>query len=230
MTFNHFAASTASKLPNMLRGILLLSFVLGVAFAANSANQYVDNVLQTSLQQELRSASLLPAQIPDFSVTLSATQYRRGVTNVDFTFGNVTGLDRIKRKAACSGPRNFKGEISINCTLSLFPLQSAHRTVVRNATYSNVGKVQAAVTEVLVDVQVVGRPQNYLGLLNRFNVLNLDTLTPVFSNVPTYIRGDLPYLQSVYKRHVLDNLQYILSQRYADVFRRAIAFKPMPRQ
>ncbi|KAF8776893.1 uncharacterized protein LOC129975836 isoform X2 [Argiope bruennichi] len=214
----------------MLRLIFAAFFLLGVTFAANSANQYVDNVLQSSLRQELLSGNLLPAQLPDFRVLLSLTKYRKGQTEVDFTFGNVTGLDKIKRKGDCSGPRNYKGEISINCTLSLYPLQSAHRTLVRNSTYTSVGQVQAVITEVLVDLKIVGRPQNYLGLLKNFTVGNLNTLTPVFSNIPAYIRGDLPYLQKAYQTHVLGNLYGIFSQRYADAFRRAIAFKPMPRQ
>ncbi|XP_055945278.1 uncharacterized protein LOC129975984 isoform X2 [Argiope bruennichi] len=220
----------STRFPDMLREILLFHFLLGVAFADNSANQYVDNVLQSSLEQELLSANLLPARLPEFTAILGSTKYGKGLIEVHFTFGNVTGLDRIKRKGDCTGPRTYKGEISINCTLSLFPLQSAHRTVVRNSTYANVGKVQAAVTEVLVDLQIVGRPQNYVGILKKFEVGNLDTLTPVFSNIPAYIRGDLPYLQKTYKTHVLGNLYGILSQKYADALRRAIALKPVPRQ
>ncbi|KAF8776892.1 uncharacterized protein LOC129976515 [Argiope bruennichi] len=199
------------------------------AFAVNSANQYVDNVLQSSLEQELLSANLLPARLPGFTKVLSNTKYRNGVTKVDFTFSSVIGLHRIKRKGDCSGPKSYKGEISINCTLILFPLQSVHRTVIKNSTYTSVGKVEAAATEVLVDLQIVGRPQNYLGILKKFDVGSLDIITPIFSNIPTHIINHLLDLQKTYQRHTLDNLYSILYQKYADAVGRAFSKMPMPR-
>ncbi|GBM98053.1 hypothetical protein AVEN_257986-1 [Araneus ventricosus] len=201
----------------------------GVAFAAEPANKYVETILQSFLPRELLSANLLPARLPEFTVVLGASKDHKEVIKVNFTFGNVTGLDRIKRKGDCSGPKSYKREISINCTLSLFPLQSAHRTIVRNSTYTNVGKVQAALTEVLVDLQIVGKAQGSDVLVRKFDVGRMDTLTPVFSNIPAYLRGDLPYLQNAYKKHVLNNLYGILSQKYADALGRTLAGIHMPR-
>ncbi|GBM70967.1 hypothetical protein AVEN_112014-1 [Araneus ventricosus] len=201
----------------------------GVTFAAEPANKYVDTILQSFLQRELLSSNLLPARLPEFAVVLGASKDHKEIINVNFTFGNVTGLDRIKRKGDCSGPKSYKREISINCTLSLFPLLSSHRTIVRNSTYTNVGKVQAALTEVLVDLQIVGKAQGSDVLVRKFDVGSLDTLTPVFSNIPVYLRGDLQYLQNAYKKHVLNNLYGILSQKYAEALGRALAGIDMPR-
>ncbi|KAF8791624.1 uncharacterized protein LOC129960776 [Argiope bruennichi] len=213
----------------MLRSIFLFSFVLG-AFAANSANQFVDNVLQTSLGRELVSAGLSPARLTNFKAYFGPSGIYQNQGEADFSFGNATGLDRIRRKGDCSGPRNIRGEISINCTLSLYPIVTAYKTIVRNGSHIYIVRNQGHVAETLISLEIIGRPQSYIGSVKRFNVDRLGLITPTFSQLPSQLNKYVKVLQDVYKANVSSELFNILQQRYVSAVSRAFAGKPMPRQ
>ncbi|GFQ72489.1 uncharacterized protein TNCT_300641, partial [Trichonephila clavata] len=148
----------------------------------------------------------------------------------DFTFGNVTGLDHVRRKGDCSGPKNFKGEITINCTLSVYPVVTSYRVVLRNGSNVYFLRNQGHVAETLVHIEIAGRPQNYVGSVKNYRVDRLGLITPTFSQLPPALNKYLHVLQNAYRAHVSTELFNIFQQRYVYAFGRAFAYKPMPRQ
>ncbi|GFS63609.1 uncharacterized protein TNIN_331261 [Trichonephila inaurata madagascariensis] len=210
---------------NMLQGIFLFSCLLGAAFAGNSANQYVDNVLHTTLSQELQSLDLNPAPLSDFTFGV------RGIDGkVEFTFGNVTGLDHVRRKGDCSGPKNFTGEITINCTLSIYPVITSYRVALRNGSNVHFLRIQGNLPETQVHIEIAGRPQNYVGSVKNYRVGRLAVVTPTFSKHPPALNKYLRVLKDAYRAHVSTQLLNIFERRYVYAFGQAFAHKPMPRQ
>ncbi|GIY20293.1 uncharacterized protein CEXT_92371 [Caerostris extrusa] len=214
----------------MLRGIFLFSCLLGAAFAANSANQYIDNVLQTSLGRELQNYGLIPARLANFSTSIGASGVYRNVGVAVFSNGNGTGFDRIKRKGDCSGPRNVRGEITINCTLSVFPIVTAYKTTIKNGSHVYYAANQGHVGETLLRLEVAGRPQNYIGFVKSFSVQSLGQITSTFSQLPPAFAKYLKVLQDAHRTNVTTQLFNLLNRNYASAMGRALANKPMPRQ
>ncbi|GFY70922.1 uncharacterized protein TNIN_260721 [Trichonephila inaurata madagascariensis] len=215
---------------NMLQGIFLFSCLLGAAFAGKSANQYVDNVLQTTLSQELRSLGLNPAPLTNFRTPFGPSGIYVNQGEADFTFGNVTGLDHVRRKGDCSGPKNLRGELTINCTLSVYPVITSYKVVLRNGSNVYFLRNQGHVSETLVHIEIAGRPQNYVGSVKNYRVDRLGLITPTFSQLPPALNKYLKVLQDAYRTHVSTQLFNIFQQRYVYAFGRAFAYKPMPRQ
>ncbi|GFU83340.1 uncharacterized protein TNCV_3739501 [Trichonephila clavipes] len=206
----------------------LFSCLLGAAFAGNTANQYVDNVLHTTLRQELRSLDLNPAPLSDFTFGVRGIDVHDG--NVEFTFGNVTGLDRVRRKGDCSGPKNFTGEITINCTLSIYPVITSYRVALRNGSNVHFLRIQGSLPQTQVLIEIAGRPQNYVGSVKNYSVRRLAVVTPTISQHPPALNKYLKVLKDAYRAHVSTQLFNIFERRYVYAFGQAFAHKPMPRQ
>lgn len=203
----------------------------GAAVASRSANQYIDNILQTSLPQELRGLGLAPAPLSNFNVRFGPQSvYQTNQGEAQFSRGNVTGLNYIRRKGECLGPKDYRGELTINCTLSLYPVTTQYQVIVRNG--SNVYNVrnQGSVGESLIYVVISGQPQNYIGSVKNYRLDRLGQITATFNPLPAALNKYVKVLQDSYRSQVSTELFNILQQRYVYAIGRAIANKPMPRQ
>lgn len=197
---------------------------IGVAVASPSADQYIDNILQTSLPQELRVLGLDPAPLSNFNVRFGP----QALAEAQFTRGNATNLNRIRRKGACLGPKTYRGEITINCTLSLYPVLTQHQVYIRNGSAAYSVRSQGNVAESLIFVAISGQPQSYIGSVKNFRVDRFGQITTSFSPFPTPLNKYAKVLQDTYSNQVSTELFNILQQRYVYAIGRAIANKPMP--
>ncbi|XP_054708952.1 uncharacterized protein LOC129218657 [Uloborus diversus] len=214
----------------MFQHIFLIACLAVSALASRSANQYIENVIQTSLPNEVRALGLDPAPLVNFNVQFGPQTVYGSQGQANFTQGNVTGLTRVQRASECSGPTNFRGEITINCTLSLFPVTTGHKVWIRNGTNTFVSRSVGNVDKTLVHVVIAGYPQNYVGSVKSFTITRLGQVRPSFVNFPAPLNKYLKVLKDVYQSQVTSQLYNIVQQRFVYALGRAIANKPMPRQ
>ncbi|XP_071042846.1 uncharacterized protein [Parasteatoda tepidariorum] len=214
----------------MIGKIVFLCFMCGVALAGRSANQYIDNVLRTQLPQALRSVGLDPAPLPGFNTYFGPQGIYQNQGEAVFSNGNATNLGRLERKGDCSGPKLFRGEISINCTLRLTQITTAYKVIIRNGSYIYTPRNMGHVAETLMTLEVTGRPQNYLGSVQKFRVDRLGQITPTFSSLPAPLNKYLKVIQDAYRTNVSSYLFNVLQNNYVYALGRALSGTPMPRQ
>lgn len=211
--------------------ILIIRFhSKGAALASRSANQYIDNVLQTSLPQELHGLGLNPAPLSDFNVKFGPQSVYQNQGEAHFLRGNFSGLNQIRRRGECQGPREYRGELTINCTLVLFPATTQYQVIVRNGSNLYNVRNQGSLGESFISVVISGKAPYYVGSVKNYRLDRLGQITATFHPLPTALNMYVKVLQNYYQSQVSTELFNILQQRYVYAFGRAIANKPMPRQ
>ncbi|KAG8189369.1 hypothetical protein JTE90_021872 [Oedothorax gibbosus] len=209
----------------MLKLIPIFVVFLGAAVASPSADQYFDSVIH-AVGQELRVLGLDPAPLSNFNVRFGP----QALAEAQFTRGNVTNLHQIRRKGACQGPKTVRGETSINCTLSLYPVLTQHQVYIRNGSAAYSLRSQGNVAESLIYVAVSGPAGGYPGSVKNYRVDRFGQITAKFAPFPTALNKYAKVLQDTYRNQVSTELFNILQQRYVYAISRAAANKPMPRQ
>ncbi|GFV01074.1 uncharacterized protein TNCV_1009951 [Trichonephila clavipes] len=99
--------------------IFLLSF--GNALSNMDVNNYVDTILNTALQIEVRSLGFDPLLLPDFSKEFEDHVKLFGTVHgsVKYTDGMLHGLSHASRTGDCSGLRYEYGFPFVNCSIEL---------------------------------------------------------------------------------------------------------------
>lgn len=193
------------------------------------ANQYVESVIQIALPGALRSLGLDPAPLDNFGIRFA---HYDGLKNIageaNFYSGNVTGLDRVRRKSDCVGPKMARGELTINCTLLFDALTSNYRLRVRNgnAVYNARGTGRSG--ETLVYVVISSNTGNYVGSVKSFQITRLGVTNPSVYGLPSSMKKHTKILQEAYKRNFPPYLSKIIEKKFVYALGRALAHTPIP--
>lgn len=201
-------------------------FFLGVSLAANSANQYVDNILQTSYPQEIKNLRLDPAPLPDFVVKFGYRDIYNNQGEAHFRNGNATGFTRLRRSSDCQGPRTINGLTSINCTLTLFPFVTNYNAYVRNGSNIYVVRNMGHIGETLIEVKIAGYG---VGQLKSFEVVRMGNINPTYHRLPQPLLVYTKVISDEYRVRVSTNLFNMLRDRVKNALQKAMTNKPMPR-
>lgn len=209
----------------MFRGALILA-LFGVSLASNFANQYIDNILQSSFPLELRALRLDPATLPDFKVNFGTRSIYQSAGEAHFYNGNVTGFNRLRRRSDCQGPKLIGQQYSINCTLSLYPFTTNYDVMVRNGSYIYKIRNMGHVAETLIDIKIVGQ---VVGHLRSFQITRLGLINPTYHGLPPALNVYTKVISDEYKTIVSTNVFNMLQNTVKYAFERAMANKPLPR-
>lgn len=168
-----------------------------------------------------------PAPLPKFNVAFGPKSIYQSQAEASFLNGNATGLNRLRRASNCQGPKLFAGQYSINCTLSIYPLETNYDVQVRNGSNFYKARNMGRVSETLIDVKIAGQ---VAGHLKSFQITRLGVVNPTFIGLPNNLLKYVQVLSDKYKTAVPTNLYNTIQNGVKYALDRALANKPMPRQ
>ncbi|KFM80341.1 hypothetical protein X975_14307, partial [Stegodyphus mimosarum] len=124
----------------------------------------------------------------------------------------------------------YEGELSINCTLRIYSINLSYQVTVRNSTHYYPARAGGNIQETRFNLEIIGRPQNYIGMVKTFQLVKLGMVNPTINGLPTSLNKYLKVLSDAYKTHVSSELFNAFQYRYSNALDRAFAHTLMPRQ
>lgn len=119
MKFAHTSEICSSKTSDIISG---------TALSSPSSNQYVDNVLHTTLQNVIQNERVDPTHLPDYTFEYSDKTFIGKVHGkAEYSEGFLKGLSQVTRASECQGPFNNSVGTVINCTLSFNYLTTGYK-------------------------------------------------------------------------------------------------------
>ncbi|CAL1267752.1 unnamed protein product [Larinioides sclopetarius] len=106
----------------LLTLVLLVPLLFEIATATVTAESYLDTVLSSALQLEIRSLEYDPLPLPDFQAEFEdhVKIFGKVHGNVKYTEGLLHGLSLVRRQGDCSGPYYGYGQPPVvNCSVEL---------------------------------------------------------------------------------------------------------------
>lgn len=216
----------------MVRDFLFLFFTfffIGHALAGQSANLYMDTVINTALQNVIRSEKLEPTHLSNF--TFDYKDKKWGVTvhgKAEYSEGSLNGLSKIKRYSECDGPKNISSSTTINCTLVFQSLETSHKGKVKYGVLPKV-TIHAKGNLQLVNIKV--------GIVKSFSERNPQVKSFSFSTTGSMntdftglgpLNKQTKVLQDNYKSAVGTEILNVIKNRFQYALNLAVASVPMP--
>ncbi|GFV01067.1 uncharacterized protein TNCV_1009881 [Trichonephila clavipes] len=203
--------------------------LLGEALFSQPANQYVDNVLYTSLQSVIRNEKLDPTHLPDYTFEYTDKTFLGKVRGkVEYKEGSLSGLAQVGRASECQGPTNTSSGTVIHCTLSFNYLQPSYKGKVKYGLLPKLSiKADAELSTTLVVIGILKSPHERQAKVKTFSLRQIGQLTTHFTGLgPLNI---LMYaLEENYKKRVAAEVTNVIVNRFQYALNLAVSQIPMP--
>nr|XP_042896622.1 uncharacterized protein LOC107453843 isoform X2 [Parasteatoda tepidariorum] len=199
----------------MIGKLFFLIFMCGIGLSSQDANSYMDAVIKDNLHTAVFKAGLDPASISDFETKFGVQDIYGNVGEAIFSRGNLTRLDRARRRGDCTGPTKSGQTMLINCTIGLTQLITEYKVIIRNGSHIYLPRNMGHVSETVVSLEIAGLHPLYRGSLKKLKVDKVGQITPTFSGLPAPLNKYLKVLQDAYRTHVSAQIHNILQNNYA---------------
>ena len=206
-------------------------FDTGQALASQSANLYMDTVINTALPSIIGNERLEPTRLSDFIF-----EYKDKIIGIkvkgkaEYTEGLMNGLSKVKRFSDCEGPINIPGRTSINCTLVFPNLEINHKGKVK---YGKVPKVtinpKGNIQNVLIKVGIVKSVSESYPKVQTFSFTTTGLMTTHFTGLGP-LNKQMKILEENYRKVVGTEVLNVIQSRFQYALNQAVASVPMPLQ
>ncbi|GFY67985.1 uncharacterized protein TNIN_136201 [Trichonephila inaurata madagascariensis] len=213
----------------MLLFVSCLIVLLGESLCSQPANQYVDNVLYTSLQSVIRNEKLDPTHLPDYTFEYTDKTFLGKVHGkAEYKEGSLSGLSQVGRASECQGPTNTSSGTVINCTLSFNYLKPSYKGKVKYGVLPKVSiEAKADVSSTLVVVGIVKAPNASQAKVQTFSLRQIGQLTTHFTGLGP-LNKHMKVLEENYRSRVAAEVTNVILNRFQYALNLAVAQVPMP--
>ena len=204
-------------------------FVIGQALASQSANLYMDNVVNTALQNVFRKEKLEPTHLPDFTF-----DYEDKIIGIkvkgkaEYNEGSLSGLSKVKRYSECEGPKNISSSTVVNCTLVFQSLNTSHKGKVK---YGKIPKVsinaEGNIQYVYAKVGIVQPVSERNPKVKTFSFTTTGSMTTHFTGLGP-LNKHMKVLEENYKNVIKAEVLNVIQTRFQYALNLAVASVPMP--
>jgi len=202
--------------------------IIGGSLALPSANQYMDNVIHTTLQNVIRNEKLDPTHLPDYTFEYKDKTFFGNVNGkADYSEGSLRGLSQVVRIADCQGPSNFSGSTVINCTISFNSLSTSYKGKVKYGVLPKVTIEAKGNTSSTVAVTVgkgFNEGQARVRSLQLRQIRRLDTLFTGLGPLNKHMK----VLEENHKTRVTSEVSNVILTRFQYALNLAVGQVPMP--
>lgn len=196
--------------------------------ASPSANQYVDTVIYSALQNEIRNLKLDPVGLPDFTFEYKdKTFFVKVKGKAEYSQGTLNGLSRVQRYSECDGPRDISGSTTINCTLTFNNLQTSYKGKVK---YGKLPKVSIdAKGDVRYTIINLGFAKSFNERNPRVHVSfrNVGTVNTTFTGLGP-LNNHMKVLEENYRTRVGTEVANVIANNFQYALNMAASSVPMP--
>ncbi|XP_015921672.1 uncharacterized protein [Parasteatoda tepidariorum] len=209
--------------------LFCLVLVCGGALAAPSGNQYMDNVLHTTLQNVIKSEKLDPTHLPDYTFEYTDKIFFTKVHGkAEYSEGSLSGLSQVIRISECQGPTNISSVTVINCTLSFNMLQTSYKGRVKYGVLPKVTiDANGNTSNAIVDVSVSKALHDSKATLRSYKVRQVRRLDTHFTGLGP-LNKQMKVLEENYKGRVTQEVINVVQNRFQYALNLAVGQVPMP--
>ncbi|KAF8791274.1 uncharacterized protein LOC129959929 [Argiope bruennichi] len=213
----------------MLFFVSCLILLAGESLCLPSANQYVDTVLHTTLQNVILNEKYEPTHLPDFTFEYTDKTFMGKVHGkADYKEGSLSGLSQVSRVGDCQGPLNVSGSTVINCTLGFNYLKTSYKGKVKYGVLPKVSiEAKAEVSATWVVVGIAKGFNQREATVKSFALRQIGQVTPHYTGLGP-LNKYVKVLQENYKSRVASEVTNVINNRFKYALNLAVAQVPMP--
>ncbi|CAL1267756.1 unnamed protein product [Larinioides sclopetarius] len=210
---------------------LVSSLVLfaGGALCLPSSNQYIDNVIHTTLQNVIQNEKYEPTHLPDYTFEYSdKTFFGKVHGKAEYKEGSLSGLSQISRVGDCQGPANVSGSTVINCTLSFNYLRTSYKGKVKYGVLPKVSiEAKSEVSTTLVVVGVVKGFNERDASVKSFALRQIGQVNPHYTGLGP-LNKYVKVLEENHRSRVAAEVTNVINNRFKYALNLAVSQVPMP--
>ncbi|GBM00395.1 hypothetical protein AVEN_179209-1 [Araneus ventricosus] len=213
----------------MLFFVSCLILFAGGALCLPSSNQYVDNVIHTTLQNVIQNEKYEPTHLPDYTFEYTDKTFMGKVHGkAEYKDGSLSGLSQVARAGDCQGPANISGSTVINCTLSFNNLKTSYNGKVKYGVLPKKGiEAKAEVSTTLVVVGIAKGLNERAASVKSFALRQIGQVTPHYTGLGP-LNKYVKVLEENYRSRVAAEVTNVINNRFKYALNLAVAQVPMP--
>ncbi|GFT37241.1 uncharacterized protein NPIL_292391 [Nephila pilipes] len=184
--------------------IPLFLFSVGYVFGNMNVNSYIDTVLNTALQIEVRSLGFDPLSLPDFLTKFEdhVKLFGKVHGSVKYTEGVLHGLSHASRIGDCSGLHYEYGFPFINCSIELDKLSITFEGKLKYGKLpSTTIHAKANMTSIILEMGISNYPLD-ITHLRSFAFLKIGEVQTKFTGLGSPLNKYLDILRIGFLEHV----------------------------